>query len=314
MRIRELRKRDAPQALRFLLTEFPEEEAILGTRPEGFEKIVHRVFRWDAQLLLGLLRLFRRPIFNFYVAEEDGKIVGTTILSFEKRTGYLSMVVVDPDYRRRGFAQALLEKARATVAGVGRPFVTLDVLASNAPARALYERMGYRRLRTQSFLAHEDATRFPRAPGPSAAAIRPFRPADARPLAEIVRRSNPPEVEEVLPPSEASLRGSSLANRMLEAESAAWVVDRGHGAEAWIRAVVSAATEAGHVSAPIVGEGVEPEVAAELIRSAGAWLAERGPRRIATQVPEENRRGRAALDGGGFHEAFQSYTLYRPVA
>jgi len=312
VKVRELRKPDATQALRFLASEFPQEEAILGTRPEGLDAIVRRVFRWDTRLILGLLRLAGRPVFNFFVVEEENRIVGTTILSFESRAGYLSMVVIDPGYRRRGFAQALLERSRTEVAKTRRPYVALDVLAENAPARALYERMGYRTLRVQSFLAHDDASRFP--PGPPPSSIRAFRRSDARALVAIVRQDNPPEVENVLPRSEASFRGSSMGDAVMQATTAAWVVDRGRGVEAWIRAVVSPATEAGHLAAPVIGAGVEPELAAELVRTAGTWIAAHGSRRIAAQVPAENRRGRAALDGGGFHEAFQSYTLYRTVA
>ena len=311
MRIRELGKRDAPQVFRFLKTEFPAEEAILGTRPEGFAEIVRRAFRWDARLILGFLRLIGRSAFYFFVVEEDGQVVATTILSYVGPTGYLAMVVVDPKYRRRGFAQALLERARTTAQKDGKRYVALDVLASNAPARALYERAGYGSLRTQSFLAHDHAAVFAgTTPSP---AIRPFRPADARALVEIVRRNIPAEVDQVLPTDERQVRGSRLANRVMASESAAWVVDRGRGPEAWIRAVVSQATEAGHLAAPIVGEGVEPALAIELVRTGGAWCRARGVERLAAEIPHENARGRAALDGGGFHEAFQSFTLYRTV-
>lgn len=311
MRIRELEKRDAPRVFRFLKTEFPAEEAILGTRPEGFAEIVRRAFRWDARLILGFLRLIGRSAFYFFVVEEDGEVVATTILSYVGPTGYLAMVVVDPKYRRRGFAQALLERARATAKKDGKRFVALDVLATNSPARALYERAGYGPLRTQSFLAHDDAAVFDGARPPTS--VRPFLPADAHALVEIVRRGNPPQVEQVLPTDERQVRGSRLANRVMASESAAWVVDRGRGPEAWIRAVVSQATEAGHLAAPIVGESVEPSVALELVRTAGAWCRARGVARLAAEIPHENQRGRAALEGGGFHEAFQSFTLYRPV-
>lgn len=309
MRIRELRREDGPQVLKFLKTEFPAEEAILGTRPEGFEEIFRRVFRWDARLLLGMLRLFGRAPFHFFVVEEDGRIVATTILSFSGPTGYLSMVVVDPAYRRRGYAQALLERARTTALRTRRRFMALDVLVNNTPARALYERVGYRPLRSLSFLAHDHAQSFVGVSPP--ASIRPFRPSDARALVAIARQANPPEVEQVLPIDEASIRGSRLANRVMISETAAWVIDRGHGPEGWIRGVVSQATEAGHFAAPVVGANVEPELALDLVRAAGAWCAGRGIQRLATEVPEANRRARAALEGGGFHEAFQTLTLYR---
>jgi ribosomal protein S18 acetylase RimI-like enzyme len=309
--IRDLKKADAPRVLEFLQTQFPEEESLLGTRPEGFAKVIHRVFRWDAQLVIRLARWFRRPLFRFFVVEEDRRIVATTLLSFPEGSGYVSMVVVDPAHRRRGHAQALLERARATTQATGRSFIALDVLAQNTPARTLYERLGYRPLRESSFVVRE-----PGAPvtGASSSAVRPFRNADARPLTEIARRSVPAEVQEVLPVREASLRPSGFTNRMLESERAAWVVDRGRGPEAYLSATSTLATAAGHCSEPIVGEDADPAQATALVRTAVDWCAAHGSPRIVAQVPTSNVRGRAALQGGGFHDALALWTLYRRVA
>jgi ribosomal protein S18 acetylase RimI-like enzyme len=309
--IREIRKSDGSEVFALMKTQFPEEEAILGTRPEGFEAVLRRAFRWDTRLVVGLLELFRRPIFRFFVVEEDGRIVATTLLSFPQRSGYVSMVVVSPAYRRRGFARALLERARSTTQATGRKFIALDVLAQNTPARTLYEQIGYRPLREATFLVREPGV------GSTASApgtIRPFRNSDARPLVAIARRSVPPEVEEVLPLRESSLRSSRMVNRILGGETAAWVVDAGSGPEAYIAAAATPTTEAGHCSDPIVGEGVEPGTAVALVRTAVDWCTAHGAPRVVATVPAANARGRAALQGGGFHDALTLWTLYRSVA
>ncbi len=309
--IRELRKADAPRVFELLKTQFPREEAILGTRPEGFQKIVQRIFRWDARFVIRTAQLVGRPVYRYFVIEEEGRIVATTLLSFAERTGYVSMVVVDPMYRRRGYAQALLERARTTTRAAGRKFIALDVLSENAPARALYERIGYRPLRESSYLVREatDGTN-----GGISPAIRPFRESDARPLMEMSRRSVPPEVQEVLPLREASLHSSGFVNRILRSETASWVVDRGRGPEAYLAAVVTQATDAGHCSDPIVGEGVEARDATALVRTAVDWCVAHGASRVVAQVPKSNVRGRTALQGGGFHDALALWTLYRTVA
>ncbi|MGA9840115.1 MAG: GNAT family N-acetyltransferase [Thermoplasmata archaeon] len=309
--IRDLRKADAPRVFEFLKTGFPEEEELLGTRPEGFARVIRRVFRWDTRLLLGLARLAGRPLFRFFVVEADGRIVATTLLSFPERAGYVSMVMVDPGYRRRGHARALLERARAATQSTGRKFVALDVLAQNAPARALYERIGYRPLRESSYLVREPG---PVEPGPPSPSVRPFRREDARPLVAIARRSTPAEVQEVLPLREASLRPSGFVGRLLQSETAAWVVDRGRGPEAYLAAVATATTSAGHCSDPIVAEGADAASVAALVRTAVTWCAAHGAPRILTQVPAANLRGRAALQGGGFHDALGLWTLYRSAA
>ncbi|MGI0070548.1 MAG: GNAT family N-acetyltransferase [Thermoplasmata archaeon] len=310
--IRELRKTDAPRVLEFLTTQFPEEEAILGTRPEGFAKVVHRLFRWDTQLALGIARLFHRPIFRFFVVEENGRLVATTLLSFPERTGYVSMVVVDPAYRRRGHARALLERARTATAAAGRRYIALDVLAENTPARALYEQVGYRPLRDSSYLVRVPGTVVGDA-GAGSTAVRPFRGPDARAVVEIAARSTPPEVGSVLPLRERALRGSGFVNGILGSEAGAWVVDRGTGPEAYLGAVATDATDAGHLTDPIVGEGVDAADSGALVRTAVAWLSARGGQRVVVQVPSTNVRGRAALLGEGFHDALALWTLYRPV-
>ncbi|MCI4338932.1 MAG: GNAT family N-acetyltransferase [Thermoplasmata archaeon] len=309
--IRELKKTDATRVFELLKIGFPEEEALIGTNPEGFAKVVRRLFRWDTQFVIRLLRLFGRPIYRFFVVEEDGKVVATTLLSFPERSGYVSTVVVDPAYRRRGLAQALLERARAVTQATGRRYIVLDVLSQNAAARTLYERIGYRPLREGALFVRD--ANAPLTGGPSTA-IRPFRPRDARPLVEVARRSTPPEVLEVLPVAEGALRGSSFVDRVLESASAAWVVDHGQGPEGHLSATATRASNSGHVSSPIIGEGVSAPEAIALVRTAIDWCVAQGAPRIATRLPASNVRGRAALLEGGFHEALTDQTLYRPVA
>jgi ribosomal protein S18 acetylase RimI-like enzyme len=311
--LRDLKPADSPRLFEFMKREFPQEEALLGMRPEGFEKIVRRVFRWDTRLILGLARAVGRPLFRFLVIEDGGQVVATTMLTFSSRSGYVSSVVVDPASRRRGYARRLLDEARRLTRRRGQPYVVLDVLEDNQPARTLYESVGYCRLRSTAMLAHErpgDVS----APVPVPPGVRAFRRSDARRIAQVAQQGLPSEVATVLPVRPAQFLGSRMEARVMSAETAAWVVDRGKGVEAHVSATVSPATEAGHISAPVVAESVEPALAADLVRTAMGWAAQRRPPRLLVQVPEENRRGRAALEEVGFHEALSLLTLYRPSA
>jgi ribosomal protein S18 acetylase RimI-like enzyme len=311
--LRELRPADAPRVAEFLRQEFPAEEAILGTRPEGIAKVVQRIFRWDLRFLLALMRLVNRAPFRFFVIADGGRIVATTLLSFPPAAGYLSMVVVDPACRRRGYARRLLEAARTGAGRRRRPFMVLDVLQENAPARQLYESSGYRTLRSTAYLVLDMAA-VAGGPGAAPSGVRPFRPSDAGPLAEIAQRTAPPEVARVLPTRPKELVGSGIVERVMSSEIASWVVDRGHGPEAFLSAVVTPITEAAHLSAPIVAESVEPPVAMALVRTAVAWVAARRAPRLVALVPDDNTRGRAALAEVGFRNAFGVLTLYRPTA
>ena len=309
--IRELRKSDGPRVFEMLKVGFPEEEALVGTNPAGFERVMRRMFRWDMQFVLRFLRLLGRPTFRFFVVEEDGKVVATTILSFPEKAGYVSMVMVDPAYRRRGYARDLVEHARVAAQATGRKYMVLGVLRQNAPARALYEKIGYRPLQEGAILAREGP---PPAPGVPSASVRPFQPRDASPLVEVARRSIPAEVQEVLPVRATAIRGTHFADRVLESTTTAWVIDRGRGPEAHLSVTVGSITQAGHFSNPIIGDDAAAADVTALVRTAIAWCAARGTTRLAAHVPVANVRGRAALIEGGFHEALADSTLYRPAA
>jgi ribosomal protein S18 acetylase RimI-like enzyme len=292
--------------------EFPEESALLGGRPEEFEKIVRRALRWDTRFLVGLLRLFGHPTFRVLVVESEKRIVAMAMLSFSRVSTFVSTVVVDPAYRRRGFAKRMLEEARQTAERTHRKFLVLGVIDTNTPARTLYESIGYRRLQAQDQFLSESTDRFS-SPPPSGVGIRPFRRGDAETLMDIVRARTPPSVQEVLPVTKQDFLGSSLANRILATDEAGWVIDRGRGPEGHVSASVSRAFEAAHLSAPVIAESVDAGLAEALVRTAGAWCASRKAPRILSMAADDNPRGRAALEAAGFQHAFALTTLYRPV-
>ncbi len=313
--IRDFRSGDAPAMVNLLTTQFPAEEALLGTRPEMFFRVVRRVMRWDARLMFGFLRLLGRPVFRLLVFEDDARLVGTTLLTFPAGAVYLSMVVVDPAVRRRGYARALLERAAELAQRMRRRYLVLDVLTDNTPARTLYEdRLGYRPLREVAFMVREHpeevgAERTTLAPG-----IRRFEERDNAALVALARAQTPPEVAEVLPVPRRLLADARTTDRIFESRTEAWVVDRGSGPEALAVATWSSGREAAHLSDPIVAASADPALVSELFRTAVAWCGARRAVRVMSSVPQYNARGRAALEREGFHEALSTWTLYRPVA
>jgi ribosomal protein S18 acetylase RimI-like enzyme len=311
-RVRDLRARDVPRLAELLRTEFPEEEQLLGTRPEGVVEIARRFFRWDTQLVLGVLRLVGASPARFLAVEADGRLVATTLVSFPARAGFLSMVMVDPAYRRRGYARRLLRAAHALAARRHRAHVALDVLETNGPARALYASLGYRPLRAFAYYTRDlpATSDEPPAEGP----VRPLAPRDASALARLANRALPAEVEEVLPVRAGDLLGSRWANRALAASTAAWVVDRGGGAEAHVSASVGPATTSGHLSTPIVGAAVPADAQRELLAQALAWLAERGVPRVLSRAADDDLTARAALEAAGFRPELRLLTLARASA
>ncbi|MCI4363251.1 MAG: GNAT family N-acetyltransferase, partial [Thermoplasmata archaeon] len=147
LRIRPFRRADTPYYARWLAEEFLEEQRVVGFRPEGMRDLVDRAYRIDVRLLLGLLRLVRRPIFRLLIAEQAGTPVGMAFLGFGKRAGYIASVVTSPAMRGRGVATAIMDAAHAELRRFGRPYAVLDVLLSNSGARRLYRKLGYEPIR-----------------------------------------------------------------------------------------------------------------------------------------------------------------------
>jgi ribosomal protein S18 acetylase RimI-like enzyme len=59
-------------------------------------------------------------------------------------TLYVDALAVAPEFRRRGVARAMLERAEAAAAEYGLSGIALDTGLHNQPARELYEASGYR--------------------------------------------------------------------------------------------------------------------------------------------------------------------------
>lgn len=79
----------------------------------------------------------------FFVAKVDGAVVGTAMGGYDGHRGWLYTVAVHPDVQRRGIGRALVARVESALVALGCPKVNLQVLTSNAPVAAFYERLGY---------------------------------------------------------------------------------------------------------------------------------------------------------------------------
>jgi len=79
-----------------------------------------------------------------YLAAVDGDtLVGYIGVQTVLDEGYINNVAVRPEYRRRGIAAALISLLAEQAQAIGLAFMTLEVRESNAPAIALYEKLGF---------------------------------------------------------------------------------------------------------------------------------------------------------------------------
>jgi len=90
----------------------------------------------------------------YLAAWEDGAPVGYVLLHFKHpphhasyerypHCAYVEALDVRPDHRRQGFALALMREAESRAQSSGAALVGLSVGVDNAPARILYQKLGY---------------------------------------------------------------------------------------------------------------------------------------------------------------------------
>lgn len=95
---------------------------------------------WSAA---SFLQMIEKEDTAYYVAEEDGQLLGGCGLLMIAGEGNITNVVVAPDARRRGVATGLLTHLLAEGDRAGLTAYTLEVRVSNAAAIGLYEKLGF---------------------------------------------------------------------------------------------------------------------------------------------------------------------------
>ena len=81
------------------------------------------------------------PFALYLLFEEEGEILAQIGVRYLADELHVTTLAVRPEHRRRGYARALLEAALGAFPEASR--VHLEVRPSNAPARALYEALGF---------------------------------------------------------------------------------------------------------------------------------------------------------------------------
>ncbi|WP_144163102.1 GNAT family acetyltransferase [Paraburkholderia sp. BCC1885] len=80
----------------------------------------------------------------FFVAELDGRLVGTVMAGYDGHRGWMYSLAVDAAQRRHGIGTRLVAHAEAALTARGCPKVNLQVLCAKDDIRGFYEALGYR--------------------------------------------------------------------------------------------------------------------------------------------------------------------------
>lgn len=95
---------------------------------------------WSAD---SFLRMIEKEDTDYFVAEEEGRLLGGCGLLLIAGEGNITNVVVAPEERRRGVATGLLACLMEAGEKAGLHAYTLEVRISNTAAIALYEKLGF---------------------------------------------------------------------------------------------------------------------------------------------------------------------------
>ena len=194
-----------------------------------------------------------------FVAEADGRIVGTGVLSVNGSVGWIGTIWVEPAWRRQGVGMALTE---ATVDGAEAAGCRTLLLVATDAGRPLYEKIGFE---VQTWY------RILEAPGlgdaPVDPRIRPYEAADLPAMAELSAAATgedrmhllaafaSPETATCLVADDGTMRGfvvrapwgggSTIAPRLEDAEAILHARRVGRGPDHRIRAGLLAENRAG---------------------------------------------------------------------
>ena len=113
----------------------------------------------DAWTMEMISDTFMQDNFIGLVAEENDKVIGYIAITYCLDEAEINIIAVTREYRRKGIASALLDKACETLIETGIDKIFLEVRKSNTSAQKLYEKHNFKYIgvRPKYYKGVEDA-------------------------------------------------------------------------------------------------------------------------------------------------------------
>jgi N-acetylglutamate synthase len=89
--------------------------------------------------------------------EEDGRLIGVVIATNDTRKGWINRLAIDPDYRRQGYGEQLVQAAEEALHEVGMKLIAAFIEEGNAPSLALFEKLGYAAHQSITYMSKRDS-------------------------------------------------------------------------------------------------------------------------------------------------------------
>ncbi|MEW5797247.1 MAG: GNAT family N-acetyltransferase [Candidatus Zixiibacteriota bacterium] len=85
-----------------------------------------------------------RELCASFGAFDGGRLVGLALANYDGRRGWVNRVAVDPDYRGRGLATALIQECEKFLNQIGEVVICCLIEELNSPSMELFAKNGYR--------------------------------------------------------------------------------------------------------------------------------------------------------------------------
>ena len=91
----------------------------------------------------GLLSKLLRDPELFFVVEDNQRIIGVVMGSYDGRRGWINHLAVDPEYQGKRIGQQIIEQLEIRFKQIGCEKVNLLIEKNNAKVQSFYEKQGY---------------------------------------------------------------------------------------------------------------------------------------------------------------------------
>ncbi len=281
---RDLRKSDLSDFLDLLQRCFAGEFEISGFDPDHVSEMFNRGFGITGRLVLRLMRLFGKEPLKFLVAEANGKIVGSTIVTNQGKSGYISTVMVHLDYRRKGIATRLMTDALSYVRGRKMARAVLHVDSTNDTAKNLYSKLGFKTFEHSAYFVRETgSTHVPE--NRSEVKIRKFQKNDLDQVYDLIKASEDSNSLRIFDFAKKDLTTPFLQHIFGFATQKKLVASLGNRIVGYAEATYTTPKEIGRInSINVKSEDASLDIEKLLIEEASKEIAEGGVGRIRLTV------------------------------
>ncbi len=267
--------------------------------------VIRRAGIWA---LLSFLRLMGRAPVRIVVAADHDRLVGTALVLFYPKSGYISGVATDTSARGRGVATKVLERTHALARARGRRWSVLDVEDDNETAIRLYRRLGYRDVAEVAWFTGP-LPDVPPVPAPTATEVK----APDRALIAWVDALRPAEVRAALPASPGYLSHLETIPAAPRRDRRTWVLAPDGRTSGVVRTIFKASIATGYVF-PHVAPTADTATRLALLAPTLAAQKARGGQRVVVAVPTPADAWEAVLPPLGLARVVTTRTMLLPLA